>query len=178
MSVSAAVFSVIVRNATLEEKFPGGVKGFRQLCPNRTFCTDGQISRVGFMNEDDAHAFIAQLAAAGLEPFKENVSVDVALTDPLFGSHFNCDWLEMGNYEHHPLAQLRGAEPADIFIPQHEYQAKTQLVLSRRELRDFYVLVKVEGNVEHYRHKTTGAMIYVGRTQEVAPPRKWWRFWK
>lgn len=177
MTVSARGFSVIVRNKTLEERFPGGVAAFQRLSPNRTFCTDQQISRIGFMHQDDANAFIAKLTAAGLEPFRGNVSVDVALTDPSFGLHHRCDWLELGTIEGCPVARLLGAEPVKFFIPEFEYHVKPLRVYSMRELRESFELVEVRNNVECYRNKTTGERIYVGRTQEQTL-RKWWQFWR
>src|SRR5947209_6051739 len=57
MAVSAIAISVVVRNATIEAHFPGGMLAFARSCPNQTFCTDGTISRVGFMVQQDAETF-------------------------------------------------------------------------------------------------------------------------
>ena len=177
MAVSACGFSVIVRNKTLEDRLPGGLSAFRELCPNQTFCTDGQISRVGFMHSSDANAFIAKLGAAGLVPFKENVSVDVALTDELFGLYHACDWLEIGKIDGRPAVRLSRAEPVDFFIPEFELRAEPHRAISKRELRESFEFLEIRGNVETYRNKRTGEVMYIGRAC-VQTPRKWWQFWK
>jgi hypothetical protein len=177
MGVCARGFSVIVRNKTLEERFPGGLAAFQRLCPNQTFCTDQQISRIGFMHPDDANAFIAKLAAAGLEPFRGNVSVDVALSHESGGFIHACDWLELGMIQGHWAARLLGAEPVNFFLPEHELKAKPFQSYSMRELRESFDLVEVRNSVECYRNKASGELIYIGRTG-IQKPRKWWQFWK
>ena len=54
--VLVEALSVIVRNATLESLHPGGVSGFAADCPNRTFCSDGVLTRAGFISPDDVGA--------------------------------------------------------------------------------------------------------------------------
>ena len=53
MPVLLEAISVIVRRETLERKYPGGVDGYARDCPNRTFCADEYLTRVGFTGPPD-----------------------------------------------------------------------------------------------------------------------------
>ena len=70
MGVLIEGVNVLIRNATVEQRFPGGMQEYERHCPNVTFCTDGQICRVGFMTEADAVSYIDYLH--GLEPVQSN----------------------------------------------------------------------------------------------------------
>ena len=67
---------MIVRNATLESLYPGGVSGYAADCPNRTFCSDGVLTRVGFMTPDDVGAFLERLETRGLVFLHDGVAAD------------------------------------------------------------------------------------------------------
>src|SRR5437870_12425006 len=53
MAVSISGYSVVVRNKTIDERFPGGMPAYTSLCSNQTFCTDGKVTRVSFMTLAD-----------------------------------------------------------------------------------------------------------------------------
>ena len=63
MAVLVEGFSVIVRKEALERNFPGGLDAYQRQLPNRTYCADDQLCRVGFMAQADAmaHAHISCL---------------------------------------------------------------------------------------------------------------------
>ena len=67
MAIVIEGYSVVIRNATLAARYPGGVEGYRRDCPNGSFCADEHLSRLGFMVQSDADVFVAQLAAQGAE---------------------------------------------------------------------------------------------------------------
>jgi len=58
MSVLVEAISVIVRISTLRDKYPSGVDAYRALCPNRTYCADEPLTRIGFMVPDDVRGFV------------------------------------------------------------------------------------------------------------------------
>jgi hypothetical protein len=178
MAVSAEAISVVVRNATIEARFPGGMPAFARSCPNQTFCTDGTISRVGFMAQSDAETFINRLRAAGLEPSSVGVVNEIALVIAEHGFFDSCSWLQFGLFDGHPAVWLAGADRDSLFVPQGELNSSSgppMLVEAFREHFEFIGL-KSKGKVEVYRHKTTGELRYVGRP--FHPVRKWWQFWK
>lgn len=97
MSVPCEFISVIVRCDVLADRYPGGVAGYRRDCPNRSFRTDGELTRVGFMGGLDAQAWIDRLVSvAGLTPSADGRFRDLAVVDELGGPTLPCDWLETG----------------------------------------------------------------------------------
>jgi hypothetical protein len=58
MPVPAECTSVLIRNGTVESRLPGGMAEFESNCPNATFCTDGVICSVRFMDPRDALAYM------------------------------------------------------------------------------------------------------------------------
>lgn len=67
MSVLVECISVVVRRSEIERCYPGGLAGYRADCPNRTFCADEHLVRIGFMAERDVSIFMLRgLGRAGL----------------------------------------------------------------------------------------------------------------
>ena len=85
MPVLVEAISVIVQNETIAEKYPCGLAGYWMQCPNGTICGDEYIVRVGFMNSDDAEAFVRQHAHFGREavdgPSVSSVAMALELTE-------------------------------------------------------------------------------------------------
>ncbi len=119
MSVLVEGISVIVRNETLERKFPGGVWAYARSCPNQTFCTDQVLTRIGFMVPLDVGFFISGLEHRGLVwADSERRFVDIAVVDQLHGPTATCDWLLSGHHrDGFSLAWLVGTEPDQLAVP-------------------------------------------------------------
>ena len=179
MAVYCAAFSVIVRNSTLEARYPGGVRAFGLSRPNETFCTDGTITRVGFMVESDARSFVAQLAAVGIVLFGSEATAEVAVTVGAQGFLYPCDWLQLGLFDGRPATWLAGTDRGNLFMSQLDCEHNSSIqMLSNKELRESYDFVGVKNGVESYRHKKGGELLYIGRTSYSAPGRRWWQVWK
>lgn len=164
MAVSALVFSVIVRNLSVERHLPEGQDDLEQACPNSTFCSDGTISRIGFMALEDATAFIDWLRSVGFIVLRDGKSDEVALTYHLTGFLYQCDWLELGVFEGHPIAWLKGSDPGTAYIPAFERGSPTH-GLRPSDFNEQYEFVEKRDNLDVYRNKITGEEVYVGRTQ-------------
>ena len=161
MGVSCRGYSVIVRNTVVDVGLVGGVDTYKRLCPNRTFCTDGFICRVGFMNLNDAKSFVSEVTNSAL---LERGSIgDFAIVDPELGILPRPDWLVFGKYQGVPTACLAGTEHVNLFIPESELDSKMEAI-SFKDLRESYDFVEAKDNVEHYVHKVTGRHMYIGRT--------------
>src|SRR5262249_59375789 len=50
---------------TLERKYPGGLEAYEGNCPNKSFCADDYLTRVGFMHPTDVAEFIDRLVSLG-----------------------------------------------------------------------------------------------------------------
>ena len=165
--------SILIRNATLESAYPDGVAGYERDCPNSTFCTDGQISRIGFMDPKDANAYLTRLTEQGLEPD------DIAVFQQDVGFATPCSWLhvavaDLPDGNEALMAWLRGTD-SHTFVAPPGWSPGTIRTLTRDELERDYELVSVKKGVETRRHRVTGELIYQGRTKA---PKRWWEFWK
>lgn len=94
MAVLVEAISVLVRKDSVVSKMAGGEERFRLLIPNATYCDDGEIARVGFLNPADVGSFIDELEDAGLTFLKDGKCVDLAVCDQQKGLTADCDWIE------------------------------------------------------------------------------------
>ena len=94
MAVLVEGISVIVRRDRVEQKFDAGWNGFLECIPNSTFCSDGQIGRVGFLDPDATEEFVSLLQKRGLTFLVNDECRDIAVVDQQRGSTMPCKWLE------------------------------------------------------------------------------------
>jgi hypothetical protein len=94
MSVLAEAFSVVVPVSVLVRSYPGGLVRYAEDAPNHSYCSDGVLTRVGFLARKDAEYFIAVLQSVGLTTYDRGVFIDVALVDQNVGPLAPCLWLE------------------------------------------------------------------------------------
>ena len=123
MAVSALGYCVIVRNQSVKRHLPDGQADLERACPNSTFCSDGTISRIGFMSLDDATAFIEWLRSVGFSVLRDGKSDEVSLSGHRVGFLYPCDWLELGVFDGHPIAWIKGSEPGKAYIPSGEWDS-------------------------------------------------------
>jgi tetratricopeptide (TPR) repeat protein len=164
MAVLIEGFSVVVRNSTLDARYPGGVEGYRRDCPNDSFCADECLSRVGFMVPGDAQVFVAQLAEKGLTPSRRGAAEDVALVSQADGPLLPCAWLELGRWGQAVIAWLAGTDRGDLHAPAGWNPERRLQQMSPEEIKQRLEFLRSEGHVDVYRDKTTGQELYVGRT--------------
>ncbi len=93
MAVLTEALSVIIKDSSLRTKFIGGIMEFFKTIPNNTYCSDGQIHRIGFMRPQDAEAYIRHLERNGLIYLFGSHCIDIAIVDMLKGPVVNCKWL-------------------------------------------------------------------------------------
>jgi len=171
MAVLIQGFSVVVQQATLKTKYPGGLEAYRGECPNSTFCADDFLTRVGFMVQNDAEGFIAHLATKGLTPFRNSACEDVALVTPADGSLRPCDWLKIAPWGPAAIAWLANTHCGEIHAP-HGWNADQSVrPMSAQEAREHLEFVRTDGNVDVYWDKRTGQELYTGRTNHTGDDR-------
>jgi hypothetical protein len=177
VAVSIAFYSVVARNSTITERFPGGMDGDADARPNASFCTDGNVARVGFMAFDDANAHVEWLRSFGFVISPETSDSEIAIVREDKGHLLPCNWLQLGSVDGRPIAWLSGTEPGLAVIPRAEFErASTTSPLSPEELRQRYDLVsRDDRGLETYQDKATGERIYIGRVTARERPRRWWR---
>jgi hypothetical protein len=176
MGVLAEAVSVVIRVATVETRLPGGIAEYARQSPNNTYCTDGQVCRVGFMSPADAQDHLEHLQSLGFSPPGRNGSPEVAIIDQDSGFLHPCDWLQLGRQGDVTVTWLRGTELTHFVAPPGWKPGSMQRI-SLQQLADDYDMVEVRDGVEIYRHRETGDMQYVGRPK-LRAKRQWWQFWK
>ena len=169
--------NVVIRNATVEQRHPGGMQEYERRCPNGTFCTDGQICRVGFMATADAISYIDGLESLGFTRPTSEGSPEVALITQGSGFVMPCDWLELnqvdlGGEAPTAVAWVRGTELSQLVAPPGWKPGSIQPI-SLQRLKDEYDVIEVRDGVETYRHRETGEMRYLGRPK-LKPGKRWW----
>jgi len=93
MAVLIEALSVVVLVSALERNYPGGVKGYADAAPNRTYCGDGVITRVGFMAPPDVGLFVRKLWNFGIAYLEGDHALDLVVVDQRLGIREPCDWL-------------------------------------------------------------------------------------
>jgi hypothetical protein len=93
MTILLEGMSLIFENRVLNERYPGGDRGFRLTWDNGSFCTDGTISRLSFFESDDGFCTPLSLPSFGLE-VSSTVATDVAVFMHGGRPWAPCLWLE------------------------------------------------------------------------------------
>ena len=103
MPVLCEALSVVVRRDSIDKHLQGGWQNFIRKIPNSTFCTDGELARVGFMAPDPTMDFIKSLQKDGLQfdQMSDSKSVvreidDIIVVDQIRGPTAECSWIEFG----------------------------------------------------------------------------------
>jgi hypothetical protein len=175
MAINFGGFAVIVRNATLEGRFPGGVEAYAQQAPNGTFTSDGTICAVSFCVFDDASLWANKLVAGGLSD-PAAASEDIAIVSGLGHLLTQSLWLKCGlrigtdaggASADVPLAWVIDEEPV-TFSPPPGWRHTIFEVVSAHDLQQNYEVANVRqpdgtGVVIAYRHRINGRVLYVGR---------------
>jgi len=94
LSVLAEAISVVIRIDAIRRKYRGGLELFRRTVSDQTFCSDGELARVGFTDTYDAREYAARLEGQGLEHLADGAARDLVIVDQLFGFQSPCAWAE------------------------------------------------------------------------------------
>lgn len=118
MSVVCEAYNLIVKKETLRAKYPLGVDGYENDCPNQTYCHDEHLTRIVFMDFRDVRIFLSGLEAKGFVLFNErDTSEDVAVVSSAAGVLAECDWLEFEFRDDIARAWLSGFPEGELCTP-------------------------------------------------------------
>ena len=103
MAVICEALSVVVRIDSIKKYLKGGARNFMNKVPNSTYCSDGDLARVGFMAPDAVGKFIESLQSDGLQ-FNQMIDSksdireidDIVVVDQIRGPTLECNWIEFG----------------------------------------------------------------------------------
>jgi len=113
VAVLAEMYGVVVRVPTLMADYPGGVEAYEANCPNRTFCSDGEVCRVGFMSWADTEAFLQSLQRFNITPEAHLVAIIREDKGLLQAS----EWLEFHRIEGTPMGRLVDSSVESFVAP-------------------------------------------------------------
>jgi hypothetical protein len=103
LAVLIEFISVVVRRQAFMEDAGYGygisqkrLQNFADLIPNETFCDDGRLMRVGFMDPSSTQDFIRSLEAVKLRYIVNGRAQDLIVVDQIKGFMSPCDWAITG----------------------------------------------------------------------------------
>jgi hypothetical protein len=171
MAILIEATCVVVRADAIIGRYPGGWVAFRDSAPNRTLVCDNEIASVGFMASQDVDNFIRHLQSGGLRFLEGGQTQDMAIVDQWQGVTTPCDWLEFGHMGGEgtrvSACRLTGSREERLFTPDgwvYEGSASQTLrFLSTEEVAKSMDYVERQGNLDVYRDRATGKLLYVGR---------------
>jgi hypothetical protein len=103
MAVLCEAISVIIKKKPIETNYEGGWNSFMVSIPNATFCTDGELVRVGFFTPGETENYVHELELKGLffqrENFEDSKTSDIAIVDQYRGPTLPWNWIEFGKFE-------------------------------------------------------------------------------
>ena len=109
MPVLVEAINVIVRNETIEEKYPGGMGSYWVDSPNESMCSDDYVTRVGFLELGTFREFTDRLMELGFRFVENDEMIDIAVFDQEEGMLRPCRWLHVGDHpDGFQYATLRG----------------------------------------------------------------------
>jgi len=177
MAVLIEGYSVIIKSAAADQKWPGGWSAFNEAIPNKTMCIDDYLIRVGFMNYNDVLAYCALLEENGLHEATETEEGEYVIVEQLRGPKTQPDWIDFGHVAHNRnpnqmLAACRytGDEEKILTFPdgwkfEGSLSEKPNFV-SNEEAKQRLEKIRRRDGVEVYYDKKTRKQVFVGRTSD------------
>ena len=172
MAVLAEMYSVVVRVQTLNRRYPGGVDAYEANCPNSSFCSDGEVCRIGFMPWADV-----QSCLESLKRFDITIkSGEVAIVREDKGVLLASDWLEFHCVDGTPMCRRVDSKVQFMVAPPGWAPGHRNILMTEAELRQ-RELVSGENGVDSCRDPSTAEVLHVGRSSVPSSRRPWWKFW-
>lgn len=172
MSVLLEAISVIALIESIEAKYPGGVKAYRAECPNRTFCADDRLARVGFMTPPDVGRFIRGLERLGFIHLQDGRAVDLVVVDQHRGPTTPCDWIDGGKHPNgYSAAWKAGTIPGWFAVPDGWTQPQSvgMTHVETESVDERLLRLKRDEGVEVVLDYETGREGFIGRTDRDPP---------
>ena len=176
MTILIEAISIVLRCDSLERLSPEILDQFYSSIPNQTYCSDGRLARVAFLDNQDANGFILFLETLGLVHLQDEESVDFTIALQGHKDSSRCGWLERFEIESQgtmvDVAAYVDAQgniylekESGGFIAPDSWSLDQEIIRygSRNELT--YVKSKClneRGIIDHYR-ALDGRIVYVGR---------------
>ena len=163
---------------TVAARYPGGIVGFFSSAPNRNSCTDGELTRVGFMSPLDVQAYVQHLESHGFCYRRGEEAIDLTVVDQREGILVPCRWVEFGvaywnENKDQPIAICRKTTGKETQIKAPKGWDYKQSLSARHVFvptggnTESLVFVRHDGGVDVYKDKVSGKEFFVGRTNSA-----------
>jgi len=171
MAVLILGVNVVIKVDVINRLYPNGIQGVEDECPNQTFCTDGNIARIGFMNFNDANAYTNKLKDYGMTHKISGICIDFTQFSGELGLEPGCDWINLDQDKiGYFFAWLSGTEQGQIILPagfEPDPSKNSLIYYSPEDSEKYLEFVRVEGNIRVFRDTRTGETRYVGSTRRL-----------
>jgi len=157
--------SVIIRNDALNRVLDG--VGFEAIAPNSMSYSDNFLSQASFMSSEDAEEFARGLELRGLNRDQESPEFVVVHTHDQ-SVEPPCDWLILFEYERRLIATLRGNDSRTVIASANDADTDSVRHYTADEIERLFEFVERNDNIDTYRHKETGELVYHARNTETA----------
>ncbi|MDQ1247782.1 MAG: hypothetical protein QG597_2153 [Actinomycetota bacterium] len=162
MAVLCEAINVIVPVEVLDRRYPGGRAGYKADVPNATFCTDGVLTRVGFMTPIDTQEWAEWVQDLGVVlQAPDDTFAEMAVVEAPSGLTRPCHWLETGVVDGVMSAWVAGAVRGELVAPQGWLPSGQWGFIPDEELPG--VPMVSEGGIDVLVDPQTGRPSYVGR---------------
>ncbi|CAN5136400.1 hypothetical protein BH10PLA2_BH10PLA2_39250 [soil metagenome] len=119
MAILIEAINVVLRLQTLRDQYPGGIEAFQEDCPNRSYCADDHLVRVGFLLPEEMEAYGDRLEEQGLQGMLDGKCVDFVIVDQRHGPTAPCEWFEWGRHvDGFQVGWLAGTKPGSVVVPE------------------------------------------------------------
>jgi tetratricopeptide (TPR) repeat protein len=164
LPVHIQCISVVIRNEALDQHLDGGAENFRSIAPNSMSFSDDRLSQASFMSPVDAEEYAKDLELRGLT--RQGESPDFVIVQ----SHDQsveppCQWLVLFEYEQRLIATIRGSDSRKIIAAASHAEFDPEAVkhYSSQEIAEKFEFVRRDDNIDTYREKSTGKLVYHAR---------------
>lgn len=159
--------SVVALNSAIEKKIEGGLEEFQKIALGGCCFSDDCLSQAGFMSADDAHEFAEKLKLRGLASDGESPEFTVVQSHDQ-SMKPGCDWLILFEFKGHLIATMRGNESRSVIARSGwDPDAQPELQhMSAEQVQERLEFVERKDNVDVYRDRETGKLLYSARIKE------------
>jgi len=168
MAVLVEAISVIVKVDALRRSYPGGWEGYRDASPNQTFCSDPEITRIGFMRPDETLHHVTSLERYGLtyKAGGEGHAINLVVVDQQRGPMVECPWIEFGHIPMGPSGEpvaacrLAGSRITVLITPERwtyeQSLSKSFHFVKTQDVDRRMALLRVQDGLSHWVNRRTG----------------------
>jgi hypothetical protein len=134
---------------------------FRRLVPNKTFCADQHLTRVGFLDWPEVSQFLEQLHTVGLTHHYVNGRVDIGLVHQEQGIAALTPWLEWGRDEAgHSIAWLSGTEAGQLAVPEGWTPSSALRYMADAEATERLIPLETTPSLSTFLDSRSGEVLY------------------